>query len=636
MICNQIDLGGSHPWAMPIDGVVVQLDVVEGGDTIVTARAALEEKQTVTFSLRAWQALGGQAAFSVGATRYLLKQMRELARNRDQQPVYIQWTATAETGAPLNASDLDDGWYVIDSFAPDYFNYVVTGIVQCSMTVTKVAAAPPRRVALAYAGGALASNFSGTPVNLISLPLGSSSTSWGGGQAFARTGAEGGIPCIQSPAPAPYPFTLDTTVANIFKGGVHVYDTINTGANGVPVAGGFVNANWVEVFGTDHDFVGDCVITNGFQLLLIQTGVAQLATAYFWNTAIATPAWNAYVFLNYFDNGGNGGTLRSYSLTRVGPEEVAIALIEATSGGGNSVLETIRLQRGRIEARIDIKAQTQANAVQYLFRELLVSGSFKIAYNESAITDMSVGLTTPPPSSTYGYAAAFGVAAGNALIGFLYQNAPAGQPNPASATAIDLGDTSGPALNTQRSYAFFAIPYGVSGSYSTANLQSEAESGTLGTGWTSQANAAASGGNEAKCASGTLAGNSDNIFQNSFVPAAGVYDVWFRVKVTSAAGAAAEMQLGLWNLTDSVWMGSTTYKANQVTTAYAWYKVAAGITPTAGKSMGPRALTALTLGTDWFIDEVAIVPKTLTADNRGPQDLWQQFMYDRSVRMVRQ
>jgi hypothetical protein len=111
--------------------------------------------------------------------------------------------------------------------------------------------------------------------------------------------------------------------------------------------------------------------------------------------------------------------------------------------------------------------------------------------------------------------------------------------------------------------------------------------------------------------------------------------VWFRVKVTSAASATPEIQLGLWNSTDSSFVSSTTYAPNQVTTGYVWYRVAHAVTPTATKSMRFRAVTTGTLATDWFVDEAVLLPLTLTADNRGPQDLWQAFAYDRSVRMVR-
>src|SRR5205807_2321906 len=122
-------------------------------------------------------------------------------------------------------------------------------------------------------------------------------------------------------------------------------------------------------------------------------------------------------------------------------------------------------------------------------------------------------------------------------------------------------------------------------------------------------------------------------FGTAWVPPVGSYDVWFSVKVTSAAGSASEMKLGLYNSTDSAFVASTTYKANQVTTGYAWYKVATGVIPTATKNMRFRAETAATIGTDWFIDEAVLAPTTSTTSYSTPQDVFAQFSQDRTTRI---
>ena len=222
MIINSLDLGApSHPFSAPIVGQTVGSVIVEGYETVNWPRGSIERKQTVSFWVKAWQALGGQAAGSSGAMKYLLKQIEELASNRDMQPCYIQWNATADPAALLNASELHDGWYIIDDFEPDYSRNVVTGLVQCRMTVTEVAPAPPRRVSVAYTGAALSTNFSGTALNLISLP--SSSTALEA--SFTRTGGEGTIPSILSPAASPEPAVLSTP-PTLFQGGCHVFDSV--------------------------------------------------------------------------------------------------------------------------------------------------------------------------------------------------------------------------------------------------------------------------------------------------------------------------------------------------------------------------------------------------------------------------
>jgi hypothetical protein len=278
-----------------------------------------------------------------------------------------------------------------------------------------------------------------------------------------------------------------------------------------------------------------------------------------------------------------------------------------------------------------------------------------------------------------------------------------------ATAAINTGDTASLAVNAQRPYGFFAFPYGLSGFYTTVQLQGEMESGTLGTGWTSQANGSASGGNEAKCASGTASGNADTFTAawGGQLPTAGVYDLFFRVKVTSIASTTQQMQLGLWDSVGITYIGNSTsiYAPSQLSTAYGWVKansrivtdgvlngtttvtsatanfssvdtgkaftavgvpagavingvtnattitlniaatvtasavtlnIGAGFLITGTHVLSYRAVTTATTGTDFFFDEVVLVPRQLTTGVMGPQDLWQQFMYDRSVRLVRQ
>lgn len=602
-------------------------------ETYVYPRGSIERKQTVSFWIKAWQAIGGQAANSSGALKYLLKQVEEVASNRDSQPVYIEWTTTADGTALYTSSEAHDGWYVIDDFEPNYQKNVVMGICECRMTVTEVAPPAPHGIAMGYTGGALSSTYSGVATNLLSLPVGSTALE----ASFNRTGAEGAIPCILSPVASPEPF-VPGTVTQLLDGQVHVYDTLNTGSNPVPVTGGtFVHANWVEVFYTDHYFVGDCVITNGLLLLLFVAGGSGVCTVYLWNTALATANWQSCNALQYLDNAGSAvGTLRAYTLSRLGGEECAIT---TTNGALSQVSRiTIRLQRGRYDGRVDFQPLTQSNAGNY---GLAFPPGTGVQFTSTNVLDTRLTAErskTGLAAADYGYGGLFNPGTGTPFIcGLLWQNPPANQLYNDGNRAY-FGDTSGPTVGASRSYGFFAIPYGSSGVYSTANLQAEAESGTLGTGWTSQAGA---GGNsnalEAKCASGTVATNADT-FGTAFVPAVANYDVWFRVKVTTNVGSALEMTLGLWDNDTGAFVasGSTTFNRTAMTTSYAWYRAAVGVVPPATKNMRFRAVTALTLGTDWFIDEAVMFPTAnLAGGSMSPQQIWLQFMYDRSVRLVR-
>jgi hypothetical protein len=694
-IFNGIDVGLVTRLQGPSAGQEAGSLLVEGSGVTSWARGSKASTRSVAIDVQAPFAIGGNAAYSKAATALVVQQLVELANNRSAQPCYVQWSSGAGqiTVGPF------DGWYRLDAVIP--LEWYWNNHVPCQVTATLIAAGAPRQVALSYSGGALATNFSGAAVNLVSLPVGSTAME----TSFTRTGGEGAVPCVSAPVASPEPFVPSTTLTNLWKGGAHVYDTINTSTNPVPTAGGtFIHANWVEVFGTDHDFVGDCVITNGLQLLLFQINQGQIAVCYVWNTALATPTWQTYGNLVYLDNVFATGTLRAYTLVRVGPEECALTL---TSSVATVAQHTIRLQRGRYDVRVDFRPLGAAISAARTLLLTGISGSPKILFNGNSVSDAVLIETAPLVATDYGFGAAFPIVTSSIIYGFLYQNQPsANQPGNPNTVQVALGDATSLAVNAQRSYGFFAVPYGSSGSFSTSNLQAEAESGTLGTGWTSQANAQASAGNEAKCASGTLTGNSDT-FGTSFLPAPGTYDIWFRVKVTAIASTTGQMFFGLWDVTGAtpVPLSGSTLAPSQLTTGYGWVRanqrtvadgvlnttttvtsatavfvsasdagkaisgvgipagttiasvtnattivlsaaatastsgvtltIGGAITPTSTHNMQFRVQTIGTLATDFFVDEAVLLPRTLTALGTGPQDIWQQFAFDRGTRWIR-
>lgn len=616
-------------------GQDVGSELIEGTGYSVWPRGSVIQQQTVQFWIKAWQGIGGASTNTPTAMKYLLKQMEELASNRDQQPVYIQWTASADPTAALNASEIHDGWYVIDEFAPDYRNNVVTGLVQARLTVSAIAPQSPRRVSISYSGGALSTSYSGTATNLISSAIASTTTE----TSINRTAAQGNVPSVLSPVDSPESVSLSSTVSNFFQGAVEVYDTINTSNNAVPTSGGtYVNANWVKVYDTNHDFTGDCVLTNGLQLLLFQTGQARVAQCYLWNTASGTQAnWQNYAALLYQDNAGNSGTLKQYSLTRVGGEESSLRAVLSTSGGKVAQVG-VRLQRGRYEARADFMPRIEASTTNTSLALQLVATP-KIIYNSGKVADVVLSETSPTTAADYGYGTAFVASTAQPfLAGFLYQNPPGGsQPYDAGNSAtVGLGDTTSLSAQAQRSYGFFAVPYGVSGTYSTANLQGEAESGSTSgsAGWASTSDGSASASSAEKLASGSASG-AILTFGTAFTPNAGAGRAWFRLKVASTASTVAQFKFGYYDTTASAYVASTTVAPSALATSYAWYAASTSFTPTAAHNMQFRCESTTTTTTDITVDEAVFTPQTLTTDNRGPQELWQQFSYDRSVRLVR-
>lgn len=564
MIINDVDPGGIHPFPKPVVGQTLGSALIEGSRTIIWPRGAIVEKQTVTFYATAWQGIGGQPAGSFLALRYLLRQLEELAQNPDLQPCFIQWAATAQSGQ-YNVTTPHDGWYVIEDLEPDYENFIVGGTVKVSMTVDRVAAASPASLATWYAGGALSSTYSGAATALIGFPLGSTAQA---PTALSRTGAEGAIPLSASPVPNPVPFVRPGTIAGLFQGGVRVFDTINTGSNPVSTSGGIFNANWVQVYGTAHDFVGDCIITNGLLLLLFQVGAG--ITVYVWNTSLSPPAWQSAGGFHYNDGAFNDGTVREINLDRVGLEVSRARVVLGTSAGNYALLRW-KLQRGQYGALVEFWPLTQANSTGYGLRWALAAG--KIGYNESAVADIAVTANASlATTSALGFAAAFATAANGPIVGWLYENAPSSAQGLGGAASTDwaFGDASGPAVAGFRLYGIFAIPFGSNGA-SVEKLQAEAESGALGTGWSSVADAAASNGNAAKAASGTTAGNAD-LFGTSWVPPPGQYGIGFRAKVTSAASTTPIMRFGWWDVTAGAFvpLGASFYAPSQWATTYGW------------------------------------------------------------------
>jgi hypothetical protein len=147
---------------------------------------------------------------------------------------------------------------------------------------------------------------------------------------------------------------------------------------------------------------------------------------------------------------------------------------------------------------------------------------------------------------------------------------------------------------------------------SNAVFSAAAAGGALDPGWISEPDAAALGGLAAKLRAETTTDSYKNdIFGTPVALPSGAYDVWFRVRVTAASGDKGEMTLGMWDYTAWRWVGSTTFRANQVSNVYTWVKVANGSTPAEGHRLvfiAEFANHSAPLTTDWYIDQAVVVP----------------------------
>jgi hypothetical protein len=634
VIVADLDLGWRPSYLSPQAGQALGNALVVGSRTIVWSAGAALSGLDVTFSIQAWQAIGGQPALSLEALRLLRRQLKELVENPDLQPSYIQWAATAQPFMP-SRSDAEDGWYYISNLNWDPESHIPgQGAMEARMTVARIAPSSPSGLSLGYTGGALSTTYSTPATPLLAYPIGAGQVGPG---ALSRTGGEGAVPLSAISTPNPLPF-VPPVVSALWTGGVRCYDTITTatGGNAPPTSGSFAATNWTQIYGSGHNFAGDLVVTNGLLLLLFRTGQSGLPDVYLWNTQLGPPAWQQVASLQYKDSGLNVGTLRSLDLERVSLQEARVRLRASTSGAQWAEL-AMELQNGAYDVfPVEFTPLTQANSTGRGLN-LILSTAAKVVAGTQAAAD--AGLSAPislGPTADTGCATAIGATANQALVGLLWQNAPnSGQPLVQSTTEVGFGETTGPAAGSFRIYGLFAVPY-----VTAPNLLAEAEAGTLGTGWSSTADGAASAGNTARCASGTASGNAAT-WGTAFVPTAGVYDLWVRVKLGSLASGTSQMQIGLWNSTDSVFVSSVTWAPNNGAliggTSYIWVPVAALVTPTATKSMRVRAITTATTTTTWDFDESVLVPRRAATVGQGnfPDDIWSQAMFDRDARWVR-
>lgn len=459
MIISDLDLGGRPAPLVPRLGLVLGSAAILGSRTVVWPQGGDLSKLDVAFWITAWRGAGGQPANSLQANRYLRTQLKQLSLNPDLQPVYIQWAASADPTFS-SRTDPDDGWYLIDTVSWDPETWNLSGSIEARMTVTQVAPAAPSSFAVRYDGAAVSTSYSAAGVPLLAFPVGSTGQA---PTAASRTGGEGAIPISTSPVPNPVPFVRPATIAGLFTGGCRVWDTINTGSNPVPVAGGvYVNANWVEVKGPLHDFVGDCVVTNGLLLLLYQAGGSSfnVPRVYLWNTSLGTPTWQLIGDLKYNDNAGNGGAVREINLERLGLQEVRVRITAQTSAGNWAMFKQ-RIQAGCYHVFSEFWPLTENETSQTNFMWDVSGG---IGSYATGFTDSASGSASIPQNlaatSVSGYAAGQGSAAGSPIFGILYQSAPTtAQGRLVSTSQFASGDTAGPAAGSYKPYGFFAVPY---------------------------------------------------------------------------------------------------------------------------------------------------------------------------------
>jgi hypothetical protein len=126
-----------------------------------------------------------------------------------------------------------------------------------------------------------------------------------------------------------------------------------------------------------------------------------------------------------------------------------------------------------------------------------------------------------------------------------------------------------------------------------------------GRGWSTVNDVNASNGKAARAAEGTS--GPEGAFSTGFLPAPGIYDVWYRVRVTQNSGTKDEMTLGLVDADVGQDVASVTLRPNQAGKGYKWVLVGSNVMVPSGHLVKFQTNVVSRLSTDWFIDQALMV-----------------------------
>jgi hypothetical protein len=131
-----------------------------------------------------------------------------------------------------------------------------------------------------------------------------------------------------------------------------------------------------------------------------------------------------------------------------------------------------------------------------------------------------------------------------------------------------------------------------------------ASSFTLGPNWSVVVDAGTASGRAARVGPGTI---GPGAFSRPFLPGAGPYDLWYRVRVANNLSTSAQMLLTLVDVDSNRYVASATFRPDQLANSYSWIRVAQNFTPTRGHQMRFQANITAKLTTDWYLDEAVMV-----------------------------
>lgn len=293
---------------------------VQGQSPIASVKNIKQEKISIKFPLATETA-------SVGIT--LQNQVKELVKNPDIPEVYLNWSG---------ATHLNGYYSLEDAKIKIPEGGITSGFAEFDAKLTKLG-----RDDYAQRGLQLNKVARTTPFSLMTaqsvhgFPFASSVFS-SSGTFYTREGSEGIIATVID-AGSQDIFPFEQAVTDIGEGDVRVYDDMVSSAT---------RANWVEVYGPEHKFIGDVVVENGLVQLHSNRRSSASATVpgridhHFYNGTlykIALP-----IFFSEKGGAQYGTTSPKISLDKVSPEESTLTLTYPPTA--NSLKVKLRLRRG--------------------------------------------------------------------------------------------------------------------------------------------------------------------------------------------------------------------------------------------------------------------------------------------------
>jgi hypothetical protein len=389
----------------------------------------------------------------------------------------LVWYSRQAGGLYVNSSefDVDDGLYILDSVdTSTSVDAQTTYIVDVDLSLIRIGGAGANVQRYVHILPSLQSNsWSVTSTPWYALPVGATNLGPTAG-SLGRTSADGAVPVTQSSVSNRYAISG----ADYNAGECKVWDT----------AGSATPADWVRVYGPDHQFAQPyhCAVDNGlirFVPLSAAPGTHDLYVYESSGSAWREVGTSTYVLIN----STTGVVWQGVQITELTPWRVTIQYRSSFSASPYFAVQTLTLERGRPVALSDYTVPSATTMRQ----GIIGATNFRFALGHDTTNNVGDARDDDTESAAITFSdtddnwiAVVGDTADHDVMGIVATR---------TATNTDLLAGDATAFAQQTSAATLAVYIGGI-AYDTANIVSECEAGSLGGTAATATIASASGG----------------------------------------------------------------------------------------------------------------------------------------------